>query len=470
MKLQILHTNDIHSHFEKLPMIRTCIRQNQKENTLVLDGGDFHDMRSLTLLGSDAKAGSLFLKACGYDAMTLGNNDLWSGEGNFENIIQNEDVNVLSCNIDYYPSREIPLKKSIIKRFEDVKVCIIGVSVGKDSYNSFSHLYGLHVKDPLVCIREEMESNEADIYILLSHMGIEQDREIAQKLPVDIIIGGHSHTLMERCEYINGTYIHQAKEYGEHVGECLIDIENKKIRSVVSKNYDTKDYPADEEVRQLVASEKKKALEILNQPFVELPFRMDHDWIKEDGLTNFIADASLKVMPADLAIANSGLCLHGLDQEVSKADVFDAAPSPLNISRAYLTGEKILEALKLSLDPAYCLHEERACGFRGKKIGHLAVSKNVEVIIKKDEIEVFLDGKRLDKQKKYLVCANDFLFRGSGYSPLFSEDHLEFDKLMIKDVIIQYLSDKKLVLESKSRRFKKFDYGRDLDENKMQGM
>ena len=454
MKLQILHTNDIHSHFEKLPLIKTCIQKNKKEHVLVLDGGDFHDMKSLTLLGSDAKAGIVFLKACGYDAMTLGNNDLWSGEGNFENIIQNEDVNVLSCNIDYYPSREIPLKRSIIKKFEDVKVCIIGVSVGSDSYNSFSHLYGLHVKDPLVCIQQEIEMNEADIYILLSHMGIQQDREIAQKLPIDLIIGGHSHTLMRNHEYVNGTYIHQAGEYGEHVGECLIDIENKKIRSVTSQMYDTKDYLADERMEQLVVLEERKAIEVLKQPFVELPFEMSHDWVCEDDLTNFIADASLKVMSADFAIANSGLCLHGLQRKVSKADVFDAAPSPLNVSRAYLKGEQVLEALKLSMDPNYCLHEERAPGFRGKIIGHLSVSKNVEVIVKENTIEVFIDGKKLEKQKNYLVCAYDFLFRGSGYPSLFSEDHLESDKLMIKDVIIQYLLDEKLVLDSKIRRIK----------------
>ena len=453
MKLQILHTNDLHSHFEKLPHIKTCIQKNRIKNTLVLDGGDFHDMKSLTLIGSDAQAGSLFLKECGYDAMTLGNNDLWSGEGNFENIIENELVDVVACNIEYYPKRSISLKRSIIRVFEGVKICIIGVSVGKDSYNVFSHLYGLHIEDPLLCIQKEMDEHPADLYILLSHMGYQQDKEIAEKLPIDIIIGGHTHKLMEKAELVNGTYLHQAGEYGEHVGELLVEIENKKIISIASHIYESEQYAADAACLNLIESEKKKAIERLNQPFVQLPFDLKHDWVAEDELCNFLADASLKVMPADLAIVNSGLFLHGLKKRVSRADIFDVAPSPLNVSRAYLSGESILEAIRLSLQPQHCLHEERAPGFRGKKVGHLAVSENVQVVLHQNEICLMINGKKLEAHQKYLVCANDFLFRGSRYPSLFSEDHLEFDKLMIKDVLVNYLHDADLVEKSKIRRF-----------------
>jgi len=49
--------------------------------------------------------------------------------------------------------------------------------------------------------------------VLLTHIGIEKDRELAALLNpdwgVELIIGGHSHTLMEEPEIVNGIPIVQ---------------------------------------------------------------------------------------------------------------------------------------------------------------------------------------------------------------------------------------------------------------------
>ena len=55
--------------------------------------------------------------------------------------------------------------------------------------------------------------------IVVSHVGIEVDREIARNVKgVDLIIGGHSHTPVRTPEKVNGTYIVQDWEYGKSLG------------------------------------------------------------------------------------------------------------------------------------------------------------------------------------------------------------------------------------------------------------
>ena len=63
-------------------------------------------------------------------------------------------------------------------------------------------------------ICDNYRTKNTDMTILVTHIGIEKDRELAAKIDpaygVDMIIGGHSHTFMDAPEVINGIPIIQA--------------------------------------------------------------------------------------------------------------------------------------------------------------------------------------------------------------------------------------------------------------------
>ena len=85
----------------------------------------------------------------------------------------------------------------------------------------------------IIC--DNYRTRHTDMVVLLTHIGIEADRELAQLLDpdwgVDLIIGGHSHTLMEEPEIVNGVPIVQVGTGSGHIGR--FDIEYDAIRNKI---------------------------------------------------------------------------------------------------------------------------------------------------------------------------------------------------------------------------------------------
>lgn len=72
-----------------------------------------------------------------------------------------------------------------------------------------------------------------DCLIALTHIGISKDRELAQQTDLfDLILGGHSHTVLEKPEIVAGTPIFQTGSHGRFAGV----IEWEPGRGVTSSN------------------------------------------------------------------------------------------------------------------------------------------------------------------------------------------------------------------------------------------
>ena len=87
----------------------------------------------------------------------------------------------------------------------------------------------------IIC--DNYRTTDTDITVLLTHIGIEEDRKLAERLNpgcgVDFIIGGHSHTYMAEPEIINGIPIVQAYTGTDQIGRFDIeyDVEKKQMIS-----------------------------------------------------------------------------------------------------------------------------------------------------------------------------------------------------------------------------------------------
>ena len=68
------------------------------------------------------------------------------------------------------------------------------------------------------------------ILIGLTHLGIENDKELALTMPqFDLLIGGHSHTLIDSLLIVNGVLIVQAASGMKYVGKTTLMIENGHV-------------------------------------------------------------------------------------------------------------------------------------------------------------------------------------------------------------------------------------------------
>lgn len=454
MNLNIYHTNDIHSHLEEFAKIATIIKNQKSNDDLLVDAGDFNDFMRLEINGTNGEAGMRLLSALNYDGLSIGNNEGFAGVDALKTMANTGNVPLLSCNL--YLKNLDPIKgvkRSRVITRNGIRVLIIGAT---PMFNEFFELLGLHSNDIVSEIKKEMLDNKSkyDLCILLSHLGYWKDCDLAEMdLGIDVIIGGHSHTEMEQAVKIKNTIIHQSGKHGELLGKLSLCIEDDKIISFTSEDIKTGSAAQDEEILNIIKEQKEIAVKNFSVTLFNIQETLWHDVIMENPLTNLICDAFYKYFPCDFAIMNSGIFNCGIKGNVTKIKLLQVSPSPLNPTYVTIKGDNILKALIQTLDGDICLNGGRGAGFRGRFVGRLHVSKNVLIIVRENDLEVTIDGKALDLEKEYNVVTSDYLQRGTGYSSLFSDKNVLYEKDYIRDVLLLALKDEELIKGCFENRF-----------------
>ncbi len=257
--ITILHTNDVHSHIEPLspndprnPNMGGVARRatliekirNENPNTLLLDAGDiFQGTPFFNFYGGELEF--KLMSKLKYDASTIGNHDFDNGIEGLYAQLPHADFNFISSNYDFRNTvmNEHVLPHKIFKK-DGVKIGIFGLGVELQGLVN-AHLYKeTKYLDP-VEIATDMsrllkEDEKCDIVICLSHLGhsYKSDKISDVKLAsatenIDLIIGGHTHTFLEKPEIHTNkagkkVLINQVGCYGLYLGriDFYLDKEN----------------------------------------------------------------------------------------------------------------------------------------------------------------------------------------------------------------------------------------------------
>ena len=224
VRLTVMHTNDMHCHIDPFPdsnaeypgrggMIRlaSLIAKTKAENPnmILLDAGD---MFQGTPYFNYFK-GDLMLKLMskmGYDTGTIGNHEFDNGLEGIASALQWAKFPIVSSNYDFSDTTLSGMVKSyhILKK-AGIKIGIYGIGieldglVGKLSYGNTRYI------DPVAtALKMELmlkKDHNCDLVICLSHLGFSyqhdkiSDSSLApQTKYTDLIIGGHSHTFLEK--------------------------------------------------------------------------------------------------------------------------------------------------------------------------------------------------------------------------------------------------------------------------------
>lgn len=459
MRFRILHTNDIHSRFENFAKIINKIREMKDENTLVLDAGDFNDFMRIELQGTDGQAGSRLLEKGGYDAITVGNNEGFAGIDILEKMTGISVMPFLSCNLYKYDDKDIEgIKKSIIITKGGIRFLIIGVT---PTYNEFFQLSNMYATNQKEEIEKQLRINKGsyDISILLSHAGMREDKEFCTTIEgLDIIIGGHSHKLMDQAEKINNTIIHQSGCYGTHLGVLDIELVDGKIRNYHGDNIEIDSIePCNDIIKQLEL-ERALAIERLSIPLYEIERDMWHDVVEENPMTNLLADGLKEVIECDFSIINSGIINGGIKKgPVSNKKLLEISPSPLNPTYMEIKGKYIREALNESLKAEVCMKDGRGSGFRGVYVGRLHIAGGIIEHNGKNVVRVVIGNKDMEDEKIYRVATSDYLQRGTGYPSLANNINEKYNVEYTRDTLREYLSKGAFVKKSFEDRWIKVD-------------
>lgn len=464
MKLRILFVSDLHSRYEEMAKIASIIEEIKDENTIILDIGDNADFSRLETEGTQGKISTDILNEIGFHARVFGNNEGFVEIEIGRKMAENSLCPVITCNMYDINGQKLDyLKDYVIIDVKGLKILMIGVTA---SYNEFYHLFGIHMKEPLEEIKQvlsKLSKDKYDLLILLSHLGLTHDKELATKIPnIDIIIGGHSHTVLTEPIIENDTIICQAGGYGEYLGELVINYDKKRniIKEFKGRLIPAENFPPHPKISDIILRNSKEAENFLSRPLYSINATLKHSLTEENEFGNLLADALRDMFNSDIGIINSGVLNQGIDKGIiTKSLLHKICPSPLNPTLIELKGSDLLITLEKSLLTKYQLMDGVGAGFRGKYVGNIQISNNVRVTFNPNKSPlnkinyVKINNTLLDPQQWYSVGTSDYLQRGTGYTDLSNCKHVKYHPDWLRDILEKYLSKKKFIKMAFTKRF-----------------
>jgi 2',3'-cyclic-nucleotide 2'-phosphodiesterase (5'-nucleotidase family) len=271
-EITILFTHDLHSMFVPhrvqnaagtfvlrggYASLYTAIQQAREQypgQTVLVDAGDFSSGSFFYTLFPTDCAELQLMALMHYDAVTLGNHDFDFGTdglaealtvakqtGDYPPVVAtnakplNPSLARLAKAFEYYGVREY-----IIVERNSKRIGIFGL-MGDEAIRNAPAAAAVDFEnrfDAATRIVKKLRNDEkADLIVCLSHSGTSamkkysEDEQLAEKVPgIDVIISGHSHTLLPEPLTVNQTVIAAAGCYAEHLGLLTIDADTKKLQ------------------------------------------------------------------------------------------------------------------------------------------------------------------------------------------------------------------------------------------------
>ena len=263
-RLTILHTNDVHSYVDPFPadhprnpnkggvarratLIEGIRRENP--NVLLLDAGDiFQGTPYFNYYGGAVELKLMSMMR--YDLATLGNHDFDNGIDGFYSQLPNADFDFVSANYDFRNT----VLNGVVKPYKifnknGVKVGVFGLGielaglVDKKLYKETVYIDPVSVTQDIVL---ELKRKRCDLIICLSHLGYEYKNDASRisdvrlaslTKDIDLIIGGHTHTFLEKPSIVKNAegkdvLINQTGCYGINLGRIDFYFEKGEKSSI----------------------------------------------------------------------------------------------------------------------------------------------------------------------------------------------------------------------------------------------
>ena len=448
----ILHTNDFHGAVEPavqgstqsggLANLAGLIDQVRAENpgrTLLLDAGDTFQGTYV----SNSTQGEVVMdamNALGYDAWTLGNHEFDWGQEVLQTRMAQAQFPALAANLLDESTGEVweGIEPFVIVEAGAARVAILGLTYpDTPAINKPQNVAGLDFQEAAETVRRYLPELEeqADLIVVLSHLGFDGDQVLARAVDgIDVIVGGHSHLFLEQPREVNSTLIVQAGAKGQVVGrlELTLDLATGQVtgynRRQVLLPVDGSSAGVNQEVKTLVDAALQQAAETMDQPIGEMARALEPKSAGEFALGNLVTDAMRAAdlsdgSTPDIAMHNSGGIRSGLSKgPVTYGQIYAVVPFDNQLIALDLTGEQVLRVLEHSV--ADRAGNMQVAGLTFRFTMAKPVGQRVE--------EVTIGGEPLDPTRVYRVVTIDYLAAGGdgqetfleGENPTYGDDEV----------------------------------------------
>jgi 5'-nucleotidase len=492
-ELTILHINDFHSRIESINKYdSTCSAEDEAKNACF--GGAarlktaFEQTRAglagknvLSLNAGDNFQGSLFyttykgaaeaevMNAIGFDAMTVGNHEFDDSEDALSTFLNKVQFPVVTANLEANEKSRIAgkIKPYVIKEVGGQKIAIIG-AVTNDTPELSSPGPNIKIGVDVDAITKQVQAVKAlgvNKIIALTHVGYPRDLAVIAKIPdVDVVVGGHSHTLLSNTDKAAaGPYptmvdnpggykvpVVTAASYSKYLGDLTVVFDdNGVVKSakgdpiLVDASFKPDPVLA-ARIKELGAPIEAMKHKIIGKTADAVDGSRDTCRARECSMGNLVADAMLdktRSEGAEIAIANGGGLRASIDAgDVSMGEVLTVLPFQNTIATFKLKGEDVKAALENGVsqiaDGAGRFPQVAGLKFSfdaskpvGQRITSVEVSENGAFV-------------PLDPVKTYGVVSNNFMRAGGDGYVVFKDKAIDAYDYgpNLENVVADYIS------------------------------
>lgn len=410
----VLHTNDIHGNIDGLARIATLVQQVRDESdipVLYFDAGDIEDHGARLSAFTKGVAMYRVLGASGCDLETVGNGGILRyGPSVVADYAKVACYPLLLANLCWPDGKLLTgVRSTAMLNVGGIKLGIIGIT--SEIGGVYSDSWGLNALPVVPLVRScanQLRQEGADVVFLLSHMGLNVDRELASELQQDIslIIGAHTHEALPEGERVGNMLIVQAGMSAQYMGRLDLVWDGKRLEvdraSLMAVTEDI--YPAVRVVKEVEAAEADLA-SFLDEIIGELVEPLDYASDRECGTANLMADMLRERMEADVAVVTSGAAFAGPlpAGRLRRKDLWDVCSNPGNPGVVVMTGAQLTDLIQRGLDREKAKRHPRP--LRGLTQGLMHISG---ACVRCGQL--FVGAQLVEPGREYRVAGSDWEF------------------------------------------------------------
>jgi 5'-nucleotidase len=398
-ELEIIHINDFHSRIESINKYdSTCSAEDEAEgscfggaarlvtaaksarervgdgNLLFLNAGD-NFQGSLFYTTYKGAAEAEFLNKMGTDVMTVGNHEFDDGEDGLATFLGKVEFPVISANVVADNASELADKipAYVIVEKGGEKIGIVG-AVANDTAEISSpgeHVMIAEDVEKITAAVKEVSDQGVNKIIALTHVGYPRDLAAIAKIPgVDVVVGGHSHTLLsDTDEHAAGPYptwvdnpvgykvpVVQAYAYSKYLGDLKVTFSDQGIvedasgAPILLDASVTPDQASLDRVAELAAPIEELKSKVIGESADAIEGSREVCRAMECSMGDLVADAMLdrvKDQGIQIAIQNGGGLRASIDAgEVTMGEVLTVLPFQNTLATFQLKGSDVVAALE----------------------------------------------------------------------------------------------------------------------------
>jgi 5'-nucleotidase/UDP-sugar diphosphatase len=234
----ILHTNDMHSKIDNLPKLAYLLDSLRVTHPIVLlvaAGDNFTGNPVVDMVADKGFPMVDLMNQCGFQVTAIGNHEFDMGQEMLNYRMDQAQFPFISCNIRVVGAilrQPQPFMNMVAGK--DISIAFLSAIELNDRGIPDTHpsrVTGLAFSDPIKKMKEfAWLKDKYTILVGLTHFGVETDLRLADSMPqLDLIIGGHSHTLIDPPLIENGVMVVQAGANLKYIGKTTLTVENGKL-------------------------------------------------------------------------------------------------------------------------------------------------------------------------------------------------------------------------------------------------